>query len=503
MPVYQGNLSNARLDDASGDRVALADFTSLTKAGRYTLWTGAESTALVTIRRQTYGEALRLAMRAFYGQRCGCAVDLGDGYRHSACHLAAAYHESSGREGPATGGGGWHDAGDYGRYVVNSGITTATLLWAWELYPAALRSLSLGIPESGGKVPDFLAEVQWNLNWMLSMQDADGGVWHKQTSEHFCAFVMPQQDKLTSYVIGTGAAPYKSTCATGNLAAVMAIAARCYQPYDAIFSERCLAAAKLAWDWAVEHPDVPFKNPAGVTTGEYGDPQCGDELLWASAELWRTTGQEEYEKAFLSGLSSAPTLASVGIPSWTDVGSMACWTYAMAASEGSREIKIKIVEQTLRKAEELAKRRDSSGYGNSLALDDYTWGSNSVALNQSLLLLMANFFHADPQMRESALGNLHYVLGRNCFGVSWVTGVGINAFQHPHHRPSVADGIAAPWPGLLSGGPNAKPADPVARKLPSVPPMRRWIDNDQAYSMNEVAINWNAPLVFVLAAANA
>jgi endoglucanase len=118
-----------------------------------------------------------------------------------------------------------------------------------------------------------------------------------------------------------------------------------------------------------------------------------------------------------------------------------------------------------------------------------------------LLLLIADRIQPTPRFREAALGNLHYLLGRNCFGVSWVTGVGTNPFQHPHHRPSAADGIDAPWPGLLSGGPNAHPADTIARTVPKQPPMRMWIDDQRAYSMNEIAINWNAPLVFLLAAA--
>jgi endoglucanase len=500
--AYQGVLSAARLDEASGDRVAAADFSALTKPGTYRFSAGTERSGLFTIDHQVYRDALRRTMRGFYGQRCGCAVDLGGEYRHPACHLVGAYHVSSGRQGSVANSGGWHDAGDYGRYVVNSGLSTATLLWAWELYSHALHKLSLGIPESGGKIPDFLAEVRWNLNWMLSMQDDDGGVWHKQTSEHFCAFIMPQKDTLTSYVIGTGSSPYKSTCATGDVAAVMAIAARCYRRYDSAFSERCLAAAKRAWTWAVAHPDVAFTNPQGITTGEYDDGHCGDEILWASAELWRTTGESQYELRFLSGMDAALPLSSVETPSWANVEAMAYWAYAMEKRGGSQAIKSRIVEQTQRAAQDLLARGTASGYGSSLAPADYTWGSNSVAANQSLLLLIADRFHTDRAMREGGLGNLHYLLGRNCFGVSWVTQVGTNPFQHPHHRPSVSDGIAAPWPGLMSGGPNAKPADTVARTLPKQPPMRMWIDNDQAYSMNEIAINWNAPLVFLLAAAN-
>ncbi len=506
-PVFHGTLSAPILDAASGDRVARADFSGLTAPGMYRIVAQGHRSEPFSIGNDAYREPLRLSMRAFYGQRCGCAVDLGGGYRHPACHLAGAYHSSSGRKGIVESHGGWHDAGDYGRYVVNSGITTGTLLWAWELYPRSLHNLSLTIPESvaqyGVRLPDYLAEIRWNLEWMLSMQDEDGGVWHKQTSERFCGFILPERDELTSFVIGTGATPYKSTCATADLAAVMAIAARCYSNYDAPFAARCLAAARRAWKWAVARPAVTFVNPQGVGTGEYGDAHCEDEMLWASAELWRTTGERLYEQAFLSGVAALPPESMTEAPSWANVAPMAYWTYALAERKGSEQLKDRIRKQTAKVAQEFVIRRNQSGYGNTMALTDYIWGSNSVAANQSLLLLIADHLQRDPGAVQAALGNLHYLLGRNCFGVSWVTQVGTNPFQHPHHRPSSADDIPAPWPGLMSGGPNARPGDEAARTLLKLPPMRMWRDDWRAPSLNEVAINWNAPLVFLLAGVNA
>jgi len=502
-PVFRGTLTAPMLDHASGDRVARADFSQLATPGRYRIVAQGKQSALFTISKNAYADALRISMRAFYGQRCGCAVDLGGGYSHPACHTSGAYHPTSGRKGTVPNHGGWHDAGDYGRYVVNSGISTGTLLWAWEMYPQALRNLSLNIPESGGKLPDYLAEIRWNVEWMLSMQDEDGGAWHKQTSERFCPFIMPQQDELTSYIIGTGSAPYKSTCATADLASVAAIAARCYSDYDSAFAQRCLMAAKRAWSWAVANPDVPFSNPKSVLTGTYDDKYCNDEILWASAELWRTTGDKQYEEAELRGVDALPPETAIWSPAWPSVAPMAYWTYALAERGGSEKLKARIHKKTAAAAQSLITRQLSNGYGNTLAAEDYIWGSNSIAANQSLLLLIANHLQPEPRLFEAALGNLHYLLGRNCFGVSWVTQVGSNPFQHPHHRPSGADTIAAPWPGLMSGGPNAKPGDPVARTLPKLPPMRMWLDDQGAYSLNEVAINWNAPLVFLLAAAHA
>ncbi len=499
--VFEAKLSAPQVDALSGDRVQLADFSAVRKPGKYVLTVEHGGQAQVEIGEDAYRHALWMATRGYYGQRCGCHVNMGGGYEHPPCHLHDAFDASSGKTGPFENFGGWHDAGDYGRYIVDSGITTGTLLWAWELYEQSLRRMHLQIPESGGPVPDFLAEVRWNLGWMLAMQDVDGGVWDKQTSRHFCGFVMPQDDKLEIYVIGSGKSPYKVATATADFAAVMAIAARAYRESDLDFADRCLAAAKRAWKWAMEHPDALYiKNPKGITTGAYGDPDDSDELQWASAELWRTTGESQYEQALLK---QVPETLKIGVPSWGQVGSMAWWTYALAKRGGKPGVVEKVKKATIETADGLVKRSRRNGYGQTLVAYDYVWGSNGVAGNQALLLMMADRFHPQGDYRNVALANMDYLLGRNCFGVSWVTHVGTNPFQHPHHRPSVADGIAAPWPGLLSGGPNRHPSDPVASKLPQQPPMRMWVDKWQAYSVNEIAINWNAPLVFTLAGVQA
>ncbi len=500
--TYRGTLSAAMFDPASGDWVQKADFSALKISGEYRLeLDSGVSSDPFSISDDSYQFALWQASRAFYGQRCGCSVNLGGGYEHSPCHLHSAYHASSGKTGHLKNHGGWHDAGDYGRYMVNCGIATGTLLWAWEMYGGALDHLALQIPESGGKLPDFLAEIQWNLNWMLTLQDTDGGVWQKQTSEEFCPFVMPQDDTAISYIIGTGVAPYKSTGATADFAAVMAIAARCYGAYAPTFAQQCITAARKAWTWCQKYPTITFHNPPGIGTGQYEDHDCQDEILWATAEMWRTTGEKAFYQAFVAMLPQSMNDIQIQAPSWASVSSMAYWSYALAGEKLPDATITAIELATMKAADALMKQSAENGYGNTLAMEDYIWGSNGVAANHSLLLLLANHFHPNPALVDCALNNLHYLLGRNCLGMSWITQLGTHPLLHPHHRPSVADHLASPWPGLLSGGPNANPADKVAQTLLSRPPMRMYIDNDQAYSCNEVAINWNAPLVFLLAAA--
>ncbi|MDT7543108.1 MAG: endoglucanase [Acidobacteriota bacterium] len=503
--AFSGKLA-APVDDAdSGDRVQAADFTKLEEAGSYYLDVpGVGRSWDFSVGANVYAHAFYIAMRAFYGQRCGTAVDLGaefPGYTHAACHLRGAYHVSSGKTGPRESARGWHDAGDYGRYIVNSGISTATLLWTWELFGARLRNINLNIPESNDRTPDLLDEVRWNLDWMLTMQDADGGVWHKQTSEQFAAFVMPERDDSVSYVVGTGAVPYKSSCATADFAAVTAMAARDYEPFDHAYAKKSLSAAERAWKWLDKHPDVLFRNPARIVTGEYGDRRCGDERLWASAELWRTTKKDQYQRYFLSHFREyAKGPDAFAPPSWANVAPLAMWTYVLGGGEDQAAVKL-IRKGSLKAADETVERTGRNGYRNSLLTRDYVWGSNGVAANYGVQLLMANAMRPRPRYVAAALEDLHYILGRNTFSLSFVTRLGENPFRHPHHRPSAADDNAEPWPGLMSGGPNRSRQDPAMRKLSDLPPARMYLDEQESYATNEVAINWNAPLVFLLAGA--
>jgi endoglucanase len=504
--VFKGTLSAGVTDPNSGDVVQAADFSGLRTAGTYYVEVpGTGRSWDFSIGPDVFSRAYYLAMRAFYGQRCGTAVDLGPefpNYRHPACHLVGSYHASSGKQGRRDNVGGWHDAGDYGRYMVNSGISTGTLLWAFELFSAKLKNLKLNIPETGNSTPDILNEVRWNLEWMLKMQDDDGGAWQKQTSEHFCDFIMPEDDHLPSEVIGTGKAPYKSTCATADLAAVAAIAARVYQPFDKEFAAQNLRAARAAWAWTERSPDVTFKNPPGISTGEYGDPDCGDERLWAAAELWRTTGEAQYDRYVVDRYASYLTsLRALDPETWRLVAPMGLWAYVLAARPDSDSRALAAVrEAVLGAARKTVEHTRRNPYHISLGEGDFRWGSNGLVANYGMELLIANALSPDRANVEAALDNLHYLLGRNTFSISWVTQVGEHPFRHPHHRPSGANKNPEPWPGLLSGGPNADRQDSVLRALPAgLPPAKVYSDEQGSYASNEICINWQAMLVFLLA----
>ena len=71
---------------------------------------------------------------------------------------------------------GWYDAGDYNKYIVNSAFTIAVMLDSYEQNKAYYDALEGNIPESGNQTADLLDEIMYNLKWMLTMQDDDGGV---------------------------------------------------------------------------------------------------------------------------------------------------------------------------------------------------------------------------------------------------------------------------------------------------------------------------------------
>ncbi|HEX7421085.1 MAG TPA: glycoside hydrolase family 9 protein, partial [Thermoanaerobaculia bacterium] len=302
------------------------------------------------------------------------------------------------------------------------------------------------------------------------------------TSKAFPPFIGPQDDHSPQLLIG------KSSCAAGDFAAVMAIAARVYK------DQKYLDAAKRAFAWLENHPNLTFRNPPDIKTGEYGDRDCSDERLWAAAELWRTSGDEPAHAYFLAHWRRA----FVTPADWSHVGALAAWTYVLSG-RANGPVRSQIVAATLARADEIVIRARQDPYRIPLRTRDYVWGSNAVAANYGVELLVANAIKPDRAYVEATMEIVHYLLGRNSFAMSWVTGTGTKAVMHPHHRPSATDNIDAPWPGLLAGGPNRHRQDPVLRRMPpGVPPARMYADDQESYASNEVAINWNAPLVFIL-----
>ncbi len=507
--VYTGSLSAAAEWDPANERVKIADFSALSDLGEYQIRVaGLDDSEPFSISATVYSDLNQAALKAYYFNRASLELETD----HAGIWARPAGHpdtnvqiHSSAADGDREAGDvisapkGWYDAGDHGKYVVNSGISVYTLLAAYEQFPGYYAALDVNIPESSNEIPDILDEAWWNIEWMLDMQDTDGGVYHKLTTLNFAGEVMPHEGTAQRYVIGKG------TSATLNFAAVMAQASRVWAPINEELSTQMLTAAESAWNWAVANPSVSFTNPSDVSTGEYGGSNLSSNFAWAAAELYITTGEDSYYQAFES------EDIAIWVPGWGDSRGLAWMSLAFHADQGNltglaAEDLAAINQRITDLADDLAGAWASSAYRVPMSTGDFYWGSNSNALNRAMMLLQGFRLSGDDDHKNAAQSLLDYVLGRNPTDYSYVTGFGDKTPMDPHHRASYADGIAEPVPGFVVGGPNTDyPADCGAGNYPagSEAKAKAYVDDWCSYSTNEVTLNWNAPLVFVTGALQA
>ena len=479
----------------SGQNVQLVNFTELKTPGSYSIKMGGQVLRSdLRIADKTYEDITKASLKWYYYQRASMALEeqYAGKWKRDAGHTNASVslHSSTGASGTINSTKGWYDAGDYGRYIVNSGITTYTLLSLYEHFPNYFNTLKWNIPAEGS-LPDLLAEIKYNLDWMLTMQAADGGVYHKLTSLGFPGDVMPAKDTDPLYVIG------KSTAATFDFAAVMAVASRVYKTFDATYAAQCLEAAKKAYAWGLANPSQNFlANPAGVSTGTYENDDPSDEKLFAGTELFISTGDASYK---VEGTSEY-------VSWWGGMDGIATYGKATHAAEfGSEADEAK--QKILKTADDFVKRAQT-GFGVVMKASDFEWGSNAVAANQGVWLMHAYYLTGEKSYYETAVKVLDYLLGKNPLDMSFLTGFGTKSPKRPHHRPSTSDNVTEPIPGMLVGGPQPGGED-IGTETWECSDYRTgnaatsYTDNNCSYATNEVAINWNAPFAYLAGALEA
>ncbi|HVU25178.1 MAG TPA: glycoside hydrolase family 9 protein, partial [Opitutus sp.] len=313
------------------ETVRVADFSALNAPGRYVVAVdGTGRSAPFTIGRAVWDTPLVAVMRGFYYWRCGTAVRgewLGRTYAHAACHLEDGWlDEVGGGHVRHPSVGGWHDAGDYNKYVVNAGVTVGLLLQAWDLYGDQLANVALDLPESGNGTPDFLNEIRWELDWLFTMQLPDGRVYHKLSQRNFAYWGPPERDAADRYL-----SPW-STAATADFVAMFAAASRAYRPYDAAFADRCLAAAQLSWQCLAAHAKNVAPDLHAFHTGGYA-PDDATHRLWAAVALWQATGEVACLRDFER--RSAGLKFDAGGPGWGDARDLAFGAYLLATIPGA------------------------------------------------------------------------------------------------------------------------------------------------------------------------
>ena len=508
----------------SGKRCQIIDFSALEREGDYTLFVNNPSfsaSAPFVIREHPYRELTRAALRAYYHQRASMATEepYAEGYArpaghpddHVLVHASAATAERP-KGTVIASPGGWYDAGDYNKYIVNSGYTMGVWLMTYEFNRDYFDTLNLNIPVTGNPssvtppCPDMLAEAMYNIRWMMTMQDTDGGVYHKLTEPNFEGFIRPDQCKKPRYVV------MKTTAATLDFAATMALAARVYAPYDSAFCAQATDAAIRAYAWAQAHPEVYYDQPKmneqfkpEITTGAYDDFDVTDEFFWAATELHLLTKAKEYA---LDVIRYKSQIAGYLPAVWGNVGELAMLEILMHRDlyqgfpDEFQDALLHHLEPYLDEATTVSVFL--SPYGN--REEDFFWGCNSEGCCwRGVECLYAYRLTGEERYRINAERCLNYILGQNATGFCYVTGFGTNPTSHPHHRLSYSHAKGT-LPGFLAGGPHParQDAETDGVKYPkNVPADESYLDYQPSYASNEVTINWNVTLFALTAGLDA
>jgi endoglucanase len=546
--VVLSGISTPRGEDpSSGEKVHTVDFSGLTATGTgFTLSADGQTSHPFGISATLYGQLRSDALHFFYLQRSGIDIkdELAPGYARPAGHVGKGPNKGD-KDVPCQSGvggyrldvsGGWYDAGDLGKYVVNGGITTYQLLSQYERaknrtptggIPDALGDGSLHVPERGNGVPDILDEARHELEFLLRMrvpagETLAGMAHHKVHDQHWtdlpCA---PDQDPEVRELHPP------STAATLNLAAVAAQAARLYRPFDQAFADRCLAAARTAWDAARAHP-TEFARPEDSNGGgpyaeDKDEPErLDDEFYWAAAELFITTSEQTYLdalrvsqqriRASQQQLPAEELWIGEAFPphgfSWQSVAALGRLDLATVPSrlpDADRDAARASVRAA---ADRYLDTAGHEAYGMPLAANEYDWGSNSALLNKLVVIATAFDLTNDKKYRDGVLEGLDYIFGRNALNQSYVTGYGDRHSHNQHSRiyaQQKDDRCPPPPAGAIAGGPNTGLQDPKAAKTllgtqkDAKPPKPQfcYLDDIMSWSTNEVAINWNAALSWV------
>ncbi len=537
--VYSGKSTPFGHDNDSDDDVHILDFSDFDEEGTFHIEAdnGAVSRDIKIGGSDVYSSMLYDSLNYFYQNRSGIEIESSLISSGDADALArAAGHPKdmaeieqtwgySGSSGSIDVTGGWYDAGDHGKYVVNGGFS----LWMLQdQYETALKygfedkyaDGTMNLPENTNGFPDLLDEARWEMDWMFSMIVDSGDfkdmAYHKAHDEKWTALgIAPADDDMKRIV------KPPTTAATLNLAACAAQSARLWDGIDDKFSDKCLEAAEKCYAAAKKHPDMFAPLDESIGGGAYGDTDVDDEFYWAAMELFITTGDKKYysdakdSKFFLempTSLDGGESVNTVGSFDWGNTAGLGTLSAALNPDSFDKKEAESISDNICSAADSFIGVENEQGYGlpygsSKLAYNDsdegYVWGSNSFVADNSIVIAFAYLLSDDDKYMDGVICGMDYLLGRNAMDYSYVTGYGTHAIEFPHHRYwswLIDDTFPKAPCGVLCGGPNSGMQDPWVQgsgwKKGQIPPQKCYLDHIEAWSVNECTINWNASLAW-------
>ncbi|MBE6848315.1 MAG: hypothetical protein E7502_00175 [Ruminococcus sp.] len=538
--VFSGTTIPHGYDIESGNNVQIIDFSEFTTDGVYSLKaeTGETSKPFHIGLSDIYSGLLTDSLNYFYQARSGVPIeeqyitsgekavlarDAGHASDVAEIYHAWGYDASSGKQDVT---GGWYDAGDHGKYVVNGGVSLWLMQNEYERADSkgtadAYKDGAMAIPENNNGYPDLLDEARFEMEWMMKMLVMDGEckdmVYHKVHGIKWTALGLNPAKDTTRRILMP-----PSTAATLNVAACAAQSARLWKEYDEAFAEQCLDVAKRTYAAAKAHPEMYAPLTDTIDGGgPYGDNVVTDEFYWAACELYATTGDEAYYADMQASDWAFQVPANMNGGEATDFTGSFDWGHTAALGSLSMllhpdtltEAENKQLKESLTAtADHFTAISESQGYGLTYKgthdegdeFPAYTWGSNSFVADNAIVLAYAYDETQNKAYLNSVVNAMDYLLGRNPLDLSYVTGYGVHSSQYPHHRwwaiSLKPDFPKAPC-GVLVGGPNSGMEDTVVQDLDwkkgKTAPQLMYYDDIEAYSVNEVTINWNTPLAWL------
>ena len=494
--VFTGTITGTPVDDrqTTGEGVWKVDFSAFDTPGQYIVTVNGLASCPFKIAGNVYDSLFKDALRCFYLIRCGIAEnDPISGVNRPACHTA----DATIRGGTVTGDftGGWHNADDFGKYINETAISVAYMLWLYELKGGHMSGLQNNIPETGNGLSDLLNEAKWGLDWMLKMQRPDGTVLHKVDSEpNLFDCIAPDADTSARYAEYQAAtnpqAP--STIDAADFAASMAQAGRVFGTIDPAYSEKCLAAARKAWSWAQANTKTAQTDPY------YTDPAQWQEFMWAQAEMARANNDQNLRNSFSAGTD----VNALGAAGWGDPQIFGYLTlYEDPNSPAALKAKLSQKVNTL--CQGIISNIQNSGYMADLQPAEYYWESNETLMHRACALLFNYAMSGDTTQKDAALMQLNYMLGLNSLNKSFIMSHGCNPMTQPwnciylYYNKSL--------PGWCAGGPNqyTTGADQLLINVitSGAPKAKCYVDagvcNVGSWADNEGETSENAALVFL------
>lgn len=458
MRIGASQIDERGIDPASKDPVWQVDFSGLKKPGRYFIEAKNAESDPFEIGDDVYRRAITAGLKSYYFQRTRTALEEpyavweGDSYtRRKPSHVHAGvgwdleyYPEKKKRWALA---GGWHDAGNFDIYIASAAPTAQAMLMAYEWAPGLFTDKMLNIPESGNGIPDILDEARWGLEWILSLQQDDGGFRHREAVMESTPEGPADEDKTVRWVAGV------SSSATAKAVAALARASQVYARWDRDFAKRAAHAARKGWQWLAAHPEHVRVDGKGSSQPKWDDEpgftDTGARFI-AAVEMWRAF--DDAAALAIARQLTVKTDADYLIGSWADLSH---WAVAQLALDDRTPEVLKADARThiLQAVAPLKSRiRQRDGYRCATAPGEYYWGHNSNLMEKAHIMAVAAMLVPKEQwLVEAVRDQWHWILGRNPNGFSMVTRVGKGPARFYHMEWGSRE---PPPPGFLIGGPN-------------------------------------------------